>query len=187
MKQILFFGDSLTAGYGLARPELEAVPALIQQKIDAEGLAYRAVNAGLSGNTSAGGLKRLSYWLSSPVDVFVLELGINDLLRGIPPAVTSANLQEIISRVREAAPGVRIALMGMSLPQQLLVGRAAGFHQLYDRLADADPALAYVPFYLEGVAGQPQLNLRDGVHPNAAGYQRIAEHIWPTLKPLLIP
>ncbi len=185
MKQVLFFGDSLTAGYGLARSTEEAVPALIQQRISSEGLMYKTVNAGLSGDTTVGGLKRLAYWISSPVDIFVLELGINDLLRGIPPEVTSENLKTIIDKVRKAWPGVKIALMGMSLPKELLFGRAIGFHQLYDKIAADDKDLAYVPFYLEGVAGQQQLNLRDGLHPNAAGYQKIAEYIWPTLRPLL--
>ena len=186
MKQILFFGDSLTAGYGLDWPEQEAVPALIRQRIDAEGLSYRTINAGVSGDTTVSGLKRLSYWLSGPVNVFVLELGVNDLLRGISPTVTSDNLRAIIAQVRKAWPDVKIALMGMSLPKELLFGRAAGFHQLYDRIATADKDVAYVPFYLYGVAGQRHLNLRDGLHPNAAGYQKIAEHIWPTLRPLLI-
>lgn len=185
VKCIVFFGDSLTAGYGLARPDEEAVPALIQQKITAAGLDHLTINAGVSGDTSQGGLKRLAYWLNRPVDVFVLELGINDLIRGIPPVTTAENLRAIIKRVRETHPAVKIALMGMSLPKELLFGRAAGFHQLYGRLATADPALAYVPFYLEGVAGQQHLNLRDGLHPNAAGYQKITEQIWPTIRDLL--
>ncbi len=185
MKQMLFFGDSLTAGYGLVRPEREAVPALIQQRIRAEDLMYETINAGLSGDTTVGGLKRLSYWLSKPIDVFVLELGINDLLRGISPSVTEENLKSIISRVREISPTVKIGLMGMSLPKDLLFGRAAGFHQLYDRIAATDKTLAYVPFFLEGVAGDRHLNLRDGLHPNAAGYEKIANHIWPVLRQLL--
>jgi acyl-CoA thioesterase-1 len=186
MQNILFFGDSLTAGYGLANAAAESFPALIQQKIDAESLPYEAINAGLSGDTSAGGLKRLNYWLNGRLHVFVLELGINDIIRGIPPAATYKNLQTIIEQVKMKYPDVRLALMGMQLPAFVPGNFSAEFNAIYTKLAGAYD-MAFVPFFLNGVAGNSNLNLRDGLHPSATGYKIIAAGVWPVLKPLLQP
>ncbi|HKG06456.1 MAG TPA: arylesterase [Pedobacter sp.] len=184
MKRILFFGDSLTAGYGLNSPEQHSFPALIQQRIDRAGLDYVGVNAGLSGDTSASGLARLSYWISQPLDVFVLALGANDLIRGLAPAHTKANLQEIIDQVRTRYPVAKLLLLGMQLPLWVPGQRAAEFRQLYRDLADRN-GIPLLPFLLDGVAGIAHLNMHDGVHPLAEGYRIIADRVWPVLLPLL--
>jgi acyl-CoA thioesterase-1 len=184
MKHILFFGDSLTAGYGLANPDKESFPALIGEKITEAGLAYTVTNAGVSGDTSAGGLHRLDYWINRPVDVFVLELGINDIIRRVPPAVTERNLRSIITAVKQKHPAARLALMGMQLPAFLPGAATLEFSGIYIKLA-AEFNMAFVPFFLSGVAGKSQFNLRDGLHPSAAGYLVIAANVWPVLKPLL--
>ncbi|GAA4094350.1 arylesterase [Mucilaginibacter panaciglaebae] len=184
MKNIIFFGDSLTAGYGLVNVHNESLPALIQQKIEALGLQYKAINAGLSGDTTYGGLSRLDYWLSRPVDVFVLELGLNDAIRGVPVSMTKQNLIQIIDRVKEKYPQVKIALMGMQLPRFLTNSRVEAFSNIYRDLAHGHQ-LPFVPFYLEGVAGKRHLNLQDGLHPSAEGYKVIAENVWPVIKSLL--
>lgn len=184
MKNIVFFGDSLTAGYGLQSVHNEAVPALIQQRIDALGLDYNAINAGLSGDTTRGGLRRLDYWLNGPVDVFVLELGINDAIRNVAPSVTKQNLQQIIDRVKAKYPQVKIALMGMQLPKFLAGAKADAFSNIFGELAQVNQ-LSLVPFYLEGVAGQRHLNLADGLHPSAEGYKVIANNVWPVISSLL--
>ncbi len=184
MKNVLFFGDSLIAGYGLACPDKESFPALIGQKITAAGLSYNVINAGVSGDTSAGGLSRLNYWLSQPVDVFVLELGINDLTRRIPPVTTYINLESIVKTVQIQYPNARLALMGMQLPPFIPGGMVAEFRAVYKKLADTHH-MAFVPFFLQGVAGNSALNLRDGLHPNAEGYRVIADNVWPVLKSLL--
>lgn len=184
MKRIVFFGDSLTAGYGLHKPDEQSFPALIQHELNVEGLDYLAVNAGVSGDTSASGLSRLSYWLSQPVDVFVLALGANDLLRGLSPVRTQANLQEIMDLAKAKHPGVQILLLGMQLPLWVPGQRAAEFRQLYQNLATKNK-IALLPFLLDGVAGIAHLNMHDGVHPLAEGYKIIAKKVWPVLKPLL--
>ena len=184
MKNIVFFGDSLTAGYGLVNVHNESLPALIQQKIDALGLQYKAINAGLSGDTTRGGLSRLDYWLSRPLDIFVLELGINDVIRGVPVSTTKQNLRQIINRVKAKYPQVKIALMGMQLPRFLTNPRVEAFSNIYKELAH-DDQLPFVPFYLDGVAGKRHLNLQDGLHPSAEGYKIIAENVWPLIKSLL--
>jgi len=184
MKNILFFGDSLTAGYGLSDAASESFPALIQQKVNTAQLPYQVINAGQSGDTSTGGLNRLDYWLNKTVDVFILELGINDLLRGIPPATTSSNLQAIINKVHARYPHAKLALMGMELPPIIPSSIATEFRSLFRRIA-AHNQMAFVPFFLEGVAGLRHLNLQDGVHPSAAGYRIIADKVWPVLQPLL--
>ncbi|MET1054263.1 MAG: arylesterase [Pedobacter sp.] len=185
MKRIVFFGDSLTAGYGLSRPDGQSFPALIQQELDAAGLDYLAVNAGVSGDTSASGLSRLGYWLSQPTDVFVLELGANDMLRGLAPAGTQRNLQAIIDQVRGRFPAVKLLLLGMQLPLWVPGQRAAEFRQLYQELANNNK-IPLLPFLLDGVAGIKHLNMHDGVHPLAEGYQIIAAKVWPVLRPLLL-
>jgi len=184
MQNIIFFGDSLTAGYGLADAKSESFPALMQQKINAAGLDYYVINGGLSGDTSGGGLNRLEYWLNRPIAVFVLELGVNDMMRHISPARVHENLDAIINKVKAKYPQVKIALMGMQLPVFIPQLPLTDFGQLYSKLAAAHQ-LVLVPFFLEGVAGQPHLNLRDGLHPSAAGYRVIADRVWPVIRPLL--
>jgi acyl-CoA thioesterase-1 len=184
MKNILFFGDSLTAGYGLANADTESFPALIQDKINTAQLPYKVINAGLSGDTTNGGLSRLNYWISQPVDVFILELGINDAIRGVAITTIQYNLQLIIDRVKAKYPAVKIALMGMQLPQFVHGTKAADFGKIFSTIADQNQ-IAFVPFFLEGVAGQWHLNLRDGLHPSAEGYKVIAGHVWPVIEQLL--
>jgi acyl-CoA thioesterase I len=184
MKRIVFFGDSLTAGYGLHKPDEQSFPALIQRELDAEGLDYLAVNAGVSGDTSASGLSRLSYWLSQPVEVFVLALGANDLIRGLAPSGTQRNLQAILDQVKARFASVKFLLLGMQLPLWVPGQRAAEFRQLYQDLA-AKNKVPLLPFLLDGVAGIKHLNMHDGVHPLAEGYRIIASRVWPVLRPLL--
>jgi len=184
MQNILFFGDSLTAGYGLQNAAIESFPAIIQQKINNAGFQYKVLNAGLSGDTTSGGLLRLDYWLSRPISVFVLELGINDILRGISPVVTLKNLQTIIDKVKDRYPRVKIALMGMQLPAFLHNPVAGQFSEIFKMLAKSNQ-LSLVPFFLQGVAGISNLNLPDKLHPNAAGYKVIADNVWPVIEPLL--
>lgn len=182
MKTILFFGNSLTAGYGL-QPS-QAFPALIQQKLDSLNLPYKAVNAGLSGETSAGGKNRIDWLLKQPVDVFVLELGANDGLRGIPPVTTQANLQAIIDKVKAKYPDVKIVLAGMEIPPSMGGSYAAQFRVIFRQLADKNK-ITLIPFLLEGVAGERRLNQGDGVHPTAEGQRILAENTWKVLKDVL--
>lgn len=184
MKNILFFGDSLTAGYGLLNVSLESLPALIQAKIMAGKLPYHVINAGVSGETSAGGLARIDLLLNKPVDVFVLELGANDILRGIPPQTTANNLQAIVNKVKAKYPQVKMALLGMELPQWIPGAFAGTFRAVFKQVAQANH-MAFVPFLLDGVAGVAHLNLRDGLHPTAAGYKIIANNVWPVIRSLL--
>lgn len=184
MKSILFFGDSLTAGYGLRNVSEESFPALIQQKINQEQLDYRVINAGVSGDTTTGGLARIDYWLSQPIDVFILELGANDILRGIPPQTTARNLQAIVNKVKEKYPAVKMALMGMELPSIIPIQLVSDFSSVFRRIAEVN-RMAFVPFFLKGVAGQLHLNLPDRVHPTAEGYKIIANTVWPVIKSLL--
>ena len=184
MQNILFFGDSLTAGYGLRNAAAESFPALIGQKVAAERLEYNIINAGLSGDTSAGGLRRIDYWLSQPVAVFVLELGINDIIRGIAPQTTLKNLQAITDIVKAKHPQVKMALMGMQIPAFIHTPVASQFREIFSNLANTND-MGLVPFFLEGVAGRPHLNLPDRLHPNAAGYNVIADHVWPVIQKLL--
>jgi len=184
MPNILFFGDSLTAGYGLADPATESFPALIGQKLQIENPGFQVINAGLSGDTSGGGLNRIDYWLSRPVDVFVLELGINDVTRQIPPLTTQKNLQAIIQKVMTRYPLAKMALMGMRLPDFLHSPFTAQFNAIYPQIALANQ-MALVPFFLEGVAGKSNLNLRDKIHPSAEGYKVIAANVWPVIQRLI--
>lgn len=184
MKNILFFGDSLTAGYGLGDASSQSFPALIGEKIRDAGLSYQVINAGLSGDTTSGGLSRLGYWLAQPVDIFVLELGINDIRRGISPATIETNLQAIINQVKARYPAVKIVLLGMEIPVFLGGNIAVQFNGMYKRLAAANQ-INYLPFLLKGVAGQKHLNLSDRVHPSAAGYKIVAELVWPVVKEVL--
>ncbi len=184
-RTILFFGDSLSAGYGLANAAEEAFPALIQRKLTDARLNYRVVNAGLSGDTSAGGLRRIDWLLQHPVDLLVLELGGNDGLRGLPTQETERNLQAIIDKTRAKNPGVKIVIAGMRLPPNLGVDYVARFIAVFPALAKHNPDAVLLPFILEGVGGDPRLNQRDQIHPTAEGHKVIAELVWQTLKPLL--
>jgi acyl-CoA thioesterase-1 len=181
---IVFFGDSLTEGHGLDDPDAEAFPSLIQRKITEAGLPWRVVNAGLSGETSAGGLRRVDWVLRQPVDVFVLELGANDGLRGVDPAVTRANLDAIIDRVRARLPAVKIVLAGMRMPPNLGQDYDRAFAEIFPKVA-AEKHVLLIPFLLEGVGGRPELNQGDGLHPTAAGDIIVTDTVWRALRPLL--
>ncbi len=179
---ILFFGDSLTAGYGL--DQNQAFPALIQDRLDSLGWNFQAVNAGLSGDTSAAGLRRINWILKRRVDVFVLELGANDGLRGVPPSETERNLQGILEAVKKRYPQASLVLAGMQLPPNLGPEYTAQFQGLFPRLAQTHKA-ALIPFLLESVGGAPELNQADGIHPTAEGQRRVAATVWKTLEPVL--
>jgi acyl-CoA thioesterase-1 len=182
MKTILFFGNSLTAGYGL--DPSEAFPALIQGKIDSLNMPYKVVNAGVSGETSSGGNSRIDWILRQPVDVFVLELGANDGLRGIPTAETRKNLQSIIDKVKAKYPEVKIVLAGMQIPPNMGKAYSSSFMKIYPELAKENNA-ALIPFLLQGVGGEVKLNQQDGIHPTAEGHKIVAENVWPVLKDVL--
>ncbi|GGK69723.1 hypothetical protein GCM10011405_17210 [Rufibacter glacialis] len=182
MKNILFFGNSLTAGYGL-NPS-ESFPSLIQKKIDSLGLNYKAINAGLSGETSAGGKNRIDWLLRQPVDVFVLELGANDGLRGIPPSETKKNLQAIVDKVRAKYPEAKLVMAGMEVPPSMGGKYAGEFRVIFRELANENN-MALVPFLLEGVGGVQSLNQQDGVHPTAEGQKILANNVWQVLKGIL--
>ncbi|NEM99355.1 arylesterase [Pontibacter burrus] len=183
MKNILFFGDSLTAGYGLSQSQ--AYPALVQKMLEENGYTnYKVVNAGLSGDTTASGVYRLDKWLHLDVSIFVLVLGANDGLRGIPTRETTINLQEMLDKAKRTWPDVKIILSGMEIPD-IVPGRyAAEFRMLFRELAIKNN-VHFVPFLLEGVAGMRHLNLPDGVHPNAEGQKLLAKHTWAVLKDIL--
>lgn len=181
-RRILFFGDSITAGYGIA--EDQAYPALIQQKIDSLNWNYNVINGGLSGETSAGGLRRIDWMLRQPVSVFVLELGGNDGLRGIDLDVTKKNLQKIIDKVEAQYPDAAIVLAGMQVPPNLGQQYTHKFKEMYPELAKANDA-ALIPFLLKGVGGDPALNQPDGIHPTARGHKIVAQNVWKVLKPIL--
>jgi acyl-CoA thioesterase-1 len=179
---VLFLGTSLTAGYGL--DESEAYPALIQLKIDSAGLPYRVVNAGVSGETSAGGLRRIDWLLRQPVAVLVLELGANDGLRGQDVAAMRANLQTIIDRTRAMHPEARVVIAGMESPPNMGRSYTGEFRAVFPELARANGA-TLIPFLLDGVAAVPELNQADGIHPTAEGQRRVAEIVWRYLEPVL--
>lgn len=182
-KTVLFFGDSLTAGYGLDDPS-EAFPGVIKDKIDSLKLPYKVVNAGLSGETTAGGNARLDWLLKQKVDIFILELGANDGLRGIPVTETSKNLQSIIDKVKAKYPEVKIVLLGMQVPPNMGADYANKFKAVFPDLA-AKNHTQLVSFFLQGVAGIPTLNQADGIHPTAQGAKIAANNVWEVLKELL--
>ncbi len=180
---ILFFGNSLTAGYGL--DPSEAFSAVIERKIDSLKLTYQVVNAGLSGETTASGNTRLDWVLErQPVDIFVLELGANDGLRGISPEETYKNLNAMIDKVQATYPEAQIILSGMMVPPNMGSEYAAEFQKIFPEVAE-NQEVALIPFLLEGVAGESELNLPDGIHPTAEGQQIVANNIWEVLYPLL--
>ncbi|WP_136467896.1 arylesterase [Flagellimonas onchidii] len=181
-KVILFFGDSLTAGYGL---ELEqAFPALIQEHLDSLGLKYTVINSGLSGETTAGGRNRLNWVLNQKVDVFVLELGANDGLRGIPLIETRKNLQAMINVVKEKNKDAKIILAGMQIPPNMGPEYTSEFRKIFPELAEENQ-IALIPFLLEGVAGIPELNLEDGIHPTSEGHQIVRDNVWAVLNTII--
>ncbi len=182
-KTILFFGDSITAGYGLDDIN-DAYPALIQQKIDSLDLNYEVVNSGVSGETTAGGRSRIDWILNQDIDVFVLELGANDGLRGVPLTETRANLQAIIDAVRTKSPDTKIILAGMQLPPNFGKDYATEFKNMFPELATKNNT-ELIPFILEDVGGIPALNQADGIHPTEEGHQLVAETVWEVLKPTI--
>ncbi len=181
---LVFFGDSLTAGYGLPDPETQSFPARFEAKIEAAHLPWHVVNAGLSGETTAGGLRRIDWVLRQPVDLVVIELGGNDGLRGTAPDTTRANLQAIIDRVRAARPSARIVLAGMRMPSSMGQDFVRAYEAVFSDLARTN-AIVLVPFLLDGVAGRPELNQADGIHPNPEGASRVADLLWLQLRPFL--
>ena len=181
-KRLLFFGNSLTAGYGV-EPE-QAFPALVGHLIDSLKLGYEVINAGLSGETTAGGRSRVGWILRRPVAVFVLELGGNDGLRGLPLTATRQNLQGIIDTVRRRSPDAQIVLAGMQIPPNLGQAYARDFKALYQEIATKNH-LVLIPFLLAGVGGDRTLNQPDGIHPTPAGHRIVARTVWAVLQPLI--
>ncbi len=181
-KTIVFFGNSLTAGYGVEPSE--AYPELLQQRLDSLGLNFEVVNAGVSGETTAAGNSRIAWVLRQQVDVFVLELGGNDGLRGIPVSETRKNLQAIIDKVKTRYPEVKIILAGMQVPPSMGRTYADEFSAVYPELAQRNQ-VALIPFLLEGVGGERELNQRDGIHPTAEGQRIVAENVWRLLEPIV--
>lgn len=181
-KTILFFGNSLTAGYGVEQED--AFPGLIQRRIDSLQLDFRVINGGLSGETTAGGLSRLDWFLEDQPTFFVLELGGNDGLRGILPSESKKNLLAIINKVQEKYPETIILLAGMQIPPNMGQKYTDEFKEIYPQIA-AEKNIILIPFLLEGVAGDPDLNLPDGIHPTEAGHRIVFETIWSHLKDLL--
>ncbi len=181
-KTILFFGDSLTAGYGLS-PE-EAYPALLEKSLNKKGKPCKVVNAGLSGETSAGGLSRIDWVLRQPIDVFVLELGGNDGLRGLPLEQTKKNLQGIIDKVRAKYPNTKFVIAGMMVPPNMGEAYTEQFKKIFPELARKNKA-TLIPFLLQDVGGNEKLNLADGIHPNPEGHKIIAANIQKIIEPLL--
>lgn len=179
---VLFFGTSLTAGYGL-NPD-EAFPALIEQKARAEGLPIKAVNAGLSGETTAGALRRIDWVLRTPADLVVIEAGANDALRGLSTTAAKTNLEQLIAAVRQRQPQARIALIQMEAPPNYGASYTTSFRKIYSDVA-AKERLPLLPFLLSGVAGIARLNQADGVHPNVTGEKIVADNVWKALKPLV--
>lgn len=183
-KNILFFGNSLTAGYGLDDPSSESFPSLIQARMDSMGLKYKAINAGLSGETTAGGKGRIGWLLKNKVDIFVLELGANDGLRGVPVTETARNLQSIVDTVKQKYPDAKLMLLGMQVPPNMGGQYAREFNEIFPLIAKRNQMLL-VPFLLKNVAGIPRLNLQDGIHPTAEGQKILAENVWEELKTIL--
>ena len=181
MKTILVLGDSLSEGFQLKSSE--AYPILLADKLRAAGLNFQVTNASASGGTTEGGLQRLPSHLKRKIDIFILELGINDAFRGVPVDRIQSNLQEIIDNVKTRNPSVRVVIAGMQLPNYGADRYVSAFGEMFDKLAKKNGA-ALVPYLLERVAGNPSLNLPDGIHPNAAGQKILAENVWRVLEPV---
>lgn len=181
-RTVLFLGDSLTAGFGL--DEARAFPTVVQAKIDSLGMSFEVVNAGLSGETSSGGLRRVGWLMRREIDVLVLALGANDALRGVPLAVTRESLQGIVDQVKGTYKDVKIVVAGMEAPPNLGDEYTKGFREIFKDLAEKNDA-ALIPFLLEGVAGRPELNLPDRIHPTEEGHRILAENVWQILRPVL--
>jgi len=179
---ILFLGDSITAGYGLELSQ--AYPGLIQKKIDAKGWNFKIVNAGQSGDTTAGGLSRLDWLLNNKIDVLMLELGGNDGLRGLPIEEMKKNLQAIIDRTKSRYPEAKIVIAGMKVPPNMGGDYGRRFGAVFSDLAKKNNA-ALIPFIMERVGGMRELNLSDGIHPTAKGHEIVAENVWKVLEPVL--
>jgi len=181
-KSIVFFGNSLTAGFGVSPSE--AFPAIIQKKIDSLRLPYQVINAGVSGETSSGGKTRIDWILREPIDIFILELGANDGLRGTPLSETKKNLQDIIDKVKAKYPDTKLVFAGMEIPPNMGQAYTTEFRNIYTDLA-AKNKMTLIPFLLEGVGGEPELNQADGIHPTAEGHLIVAENVWKQLEKLL--
>ncbi|MDN3724028.1 arylesterase [Aequorivita sp. SDUM287046] len=182
-RTILFFGDSITAGYGLDDTN-DAFPGIIQGKIDSLGLNYEVVNSGVSGETSAGGRSRIEWILNQNIDIFVLELGANDGLRGVAITETKANLQAIIDTVKSKSPNTKIVLAGMQMPPNMGQEYTTQFKDIFTELA-SENNIAFIPFILEDVGGVKELNQQDGIHPTAEGHKIVAENVWKVLERLI--
>lgn len=181
-KKILFFGDSLTAGYGLEVSQ--AFPAVIQEKIDSLGLDYTVINAGLSGETTASGKNRLEWVLEDDIDIIIIELGANDGLRGVPLTETESNLQSMVDAVQSKLPNAKIILAGMKIPPNMGPEYTSKFESIFPELATSEN-IKLIPFLLNNVAGIPELNQGDGIHPTVKGQKLVAENVWKVLKPIL--
>ncbi|MGQ2851248.1 arylesterase, partial [Leptospira interrogans] len=181
--RILFFGDSLTAGFGLNSPE-EAFPALLEKELSKKGIVSQTINAGVSGDTSSGGLARLNWAMSSDFDLFVLELGANDSMRGISPDQTEKNLKEIIYKVRKKNSKAKILLLGMKTFPNLGKEYRKKFEAVFPKIAKEEN-LILVPFFLDGVAGIKNLNQKDGIHPTAEGHRILAKNLIPFFQKIL--
>ncbi|MBX2844059.1 MAG: arylesterase [Flammeovirgaceae bacterium] len=184
LKTVIFFGNSLSAGYGLDEPDKYSFPALVQKKINEQELPYKVVNAGLSGETTAGGLNRIDWILKQHVDVFVLELGGNDGLRGIPTTESYKNLQGIIDKVKAKNSDVKIVLAGMEAPPNMGDDYTSAFRNMYPDLAEKN-SVYLIPFLLENVGGEADLNQADGIHPNLEGHAIVSENVWEILAGIL--
>ena len=178
-ERVVVLGDSITAGYGLKKEE--AYPALLEKRAVAEGYKIEVVNAGLSGDTTRGGLRRIAVLARRPIDILVIALGGNDGLRGIAPAVSQKNLEQIIDRARKAQPQMKILLVGMQMPENMGVDYTRAFQKMFAAVG-LSKKVDVLPFLLEGVATDKKLNLPDGIHPNAQGQARVADHVYKTLK-----
>ncbi|MBC3846359.1 arylesterase [Winogradskyella echinorum] len=181
-KTILFFGDSITAGYGLDTTD-DAYPGVVQQKIDSLDMNYTVVNSGVSGETSAGGRSRIGWILNQDIEIFLLELGANDGLRGVPLSETRNNLQAIIDSVKKKDSSIKIILAGMELPPNMGQDYTSEFRKMYAKLAEINE-LVFIPFILKDVGGIAELNQNDGIHPTIEGHKIIANTVWEYLKPL---
>ena len=179
----MFFGDSITAGYGLETTD-DAFPAIVQEKIGSLDLNYTVVNSGVSGETSAGGRSRIDWILNQDIEIFLLELGANDGLRGVPLSETRNNLQAIIDAVKQKDPNTKIILAGMELPPNMGQAYTSEFRTMYAELAEKNDVV-FIPFILKDVGGIAELNQNDGIHPTVEGHKIIANTVWDYLKPLL--